>query len=348
MILLNEFIIGEEIASQYLDVGIGTVLYDELGRPDVRRIVVNSTDPLLNRIGHLERKLKNGFYLSWFMSFRCTKKELNEAEMLGVWIQRMFEPSGIECGTEYDYSDICPSCGAGGRQLSDLILDLRRTPKTKDIARTLSEEMVVSQRLAELIVDEGISGCELRPVMHKAYHMDASVNLSRVPSGRELLRQSRAADIEPYSQAFGVWLNRAEQHELCERSRLENCELLAKRARKAAPPAPWYQLVITAPAILAVPPTRFGIDPFNEDKKGEYRCSSGNPRGHLAGLSRLSELHLSRAECHGTDIACTANLIGLRSDLCRPNPLILISPRFYKLIKEHDIKGFSFEVAYLE
>jgi hypothetical protein len=52
----------------------------------------------------------------------------------------------------------------------------------------------------------------------------------------------------------------------------------------------WYQVEVHSHPLEVVPPTRFGIDPFNPDDKGEYRC----PRGHVAGLNLLSELSVRR------------------------------------------------------
>ena len=43
------------------------------------------------------------------------------------------------------------------------------------------------------------------------------------------------------------------------------------------------------PLLEIVPPTGAGVDPFDEDPEGRYRC----PCGHVLGLNRLSELWIS-------------------------------------------------------
>ena len=49
----------------------------------------------------------------------------------------------------------------------------------------------------------------------------------------------------------------------------------------------------------------------------------------------------------GSDIARTEDLIGARSGLLVPHPMLLISPRLYRLLKDEEIKGCEVEVAHL-
>lgn len=48
----------------------------------------------------------------------------------------------------------------------------------------------------------------------------------------------------------------------------------------------WHQLRLVAPPVYVVSPTTFGIDPFDDDQLGVYRC----PLGHVAGLNVISEV----------------------------------------------------------
>lgn len=114
------------------------------------------------------------------------------------------------------------------------------------------------------------------------------------------------------------------------------------KTRRVGNPA-WYRFNVTAPPVETAAPTRFGIDPFDEDTQGRYRC----PLGHVAGLNILSELSIERGSCKGMDIAVTRQSVGNRQGMLVPRPLIVISPRLRQLLIEHEIKGFKTEVAYL-
>jgi hypothetical protein len=94
------------------------------------------------------------------------------------------------------------------------------------------------------------------------------------------------------------------------------------------------------------PVTRFGVDPFDADEAGEYRC----PLGHVLGLNILSELSVVREDWDGADVCATRQWTGVRSrngGAFRPHPLLLISQKLRRLLGELRAKGFDLEVAYL-
>lgn len=109
----------------------------------------------------------------------------------------------------------------------------------------------------------------------------------------------------------------------------------------------WKQLMVTGKAGRTTPPTAIGLKPFRQthiDTDGRnYRC----PRGHVSGLNVLSEVYLKREEWDGSDIAATEDMFGVRIGVLVPAPLLLITPRFYRLLKENNVKGFKVEVAHL-
>ncbi|MFP2926774.1 hypothetical protein ACLESO_16555 [Pyxidicoccus sp. 3LG] len=108
----------------------------------------------------------------------------------------------------------------------------------------------------------------------------------------------------------------------------------------------WYQLDVCSRALEVVPPTRFGIDPFDFDARGEYRC----PLGHVAGLNLLSELSVRRGDYDGADMCVTTQLVGPRSrngGVFRPYGMLLISPKLRGLLSRLKLKGMEFEVAHL-
>ncbi|WP_093519960.1 double-CXXCG motif protein [Stigmatella erecta] len=160
-----EFRIAEERAQQFLESDLGVRLGDS-----IRKVVLPLNDERVQRIGKLEQEHQRkgrAFFTYWQIHRRYSKGELQSAELLKLVLRAHFEPTGAMCGTVYDESRECRHCGAGTRQLSDLILDARSLPKGKDIARSIAGEIVVSSRLVEACREHGIRGAEFRPVMHR-------------------------------------------------------------------------------------------------------------------------------------------------------------------------------------
>ena len=231
-----EFRIPEEHASRFLEPHVGKRLGGS-----VRVLELAVDDPRYEQIGDLDHQLrKEGrcFFLGWDINRRYSRKELESAELFHLYITAVFEPAGEECGTVYDDSTVCPLCGAGRTQVSDLILDLRKAPKNKDLAVTIASEWIVSQRLAELLVDAKMTGFKLRPVRHKARYEDDPVDPTKVPTGREILRLAEEAGAPYPTWAFWVWLNRPEQRELADRATEEHAKLLERRDRRRPKPVP--------------------------------------------------------------------------------------------------------------
>jgi hypothetical protein len=339
---LIEFRILERYAKLFLEPDQGSKLGGS-----VRRLIISKNDPLYERIGHIDRQLRqNGEYLfhGWDYIRRYSQTELQTADLFHLEIQAVFEPAGEECGTVYDESEACKICGGGRKQVTNLILDLRRIPKGKDIARSIADEWVVSQELSEKLVDAKLSGFELRPVQHQARYQDDPVDLLKVPSGKELIRRAVEKGYEPYSWGFYVWINRSEQYELAEKAREEHSILLEKSSahkRKVLPN--WFQLVVTSNNVRTVSPTCFKTRPFSSIEDDEsFSC----PLGHVSGLNLFSEVWVSRHDWDGSDFIQTENMVGTRRGLLVPTPLLLISPRVWKLFREADIRGYRINIAH--
>jgi hypothetical protein len=274
---------------------------------------------------------------------------LDSASLFQLYVVAEIEGIGKEYGTVYDRSTVCAICSVGERQLSDLILDLRKMPKSKDIAATLASEIVVSQRLAELLSESPLSGFELRRVYHKIRYDEDSIDPRQYPSGRELLRRATDAGYPYPAGKFWVWLNRREQADLVQRLQREHVQRMERRDIKKPKQVwpPWYQLVITSQPLELVPPTKFGIDPFDEDLEGRYRC----PLGHVKGLNILSEAYVSSDAWDGSDFVESLEFIGSPPSESIPVPrykrLMFISPRVRRFFIEHKIRGWEVEIAHL-
>jgi hypothetical protein len=162
-----EFRIDEGLAQRFLGPDLGTRLSDTL-----RRVVLPTTDPRVQQIGDLQRAhRKNGgfFFIYWDVRRKYSAKELQAAQLLHLNVRAVFEPTGEECGTTYDETTACKRCGAGAEQTSGLILDKKRIPKGKDIARTIAGEVVVSRRFADAFRKHGLLGAEFQPVLHRGH-----------------------------------------------------------------------------------------------------------------------------------------------------------------------------------
>src|SRR5688572_28342510 len=121
-----ELRVREEAAAKHLPPGTG-----RSRGYGVRRVVVDTSDPLFDKIGRLQRQYEakdEYFFAGWDYQRRYTARELRDATLFYVWPKRVFEPAGEECGTQYDDSRACKKCGAGAPQVSDLLLDGRRIP----------------------------------------------------------------------------------------------------------------------------------------------------------------------------------------------------------------------------
>jgi len=124
------------------------------------------------------------------------RKELEEAEAFRLCITATFEPAGWETGTIYDTTRMCEKCGAGRIQISPLKLDLRAVPRGIDIARTIADEWIVSERLGKLMREKAMTGCDLRSVYEA--HSD-----NESPSWYQLLVTGHAGEtISPTK--FGI------------------------------------------------------------------------------------------------------------------------------------------------
>jgi hypothetical protein len=160
---LLELRVEEEEASGVFRPDEGTLL----AGGSVRKVLLPLQDARVPHIVKLNRELRKkgrALFFGWQIHRRYSENELRDAELFFLRPQAVFEPAGEECGTEYDEARACPHCGAGARQASELVLDLRRVPKGADLARTIAHELIVSARLVEKMKARGITGAEFRPV----------------------------------------------------------------------------------------------------------------------------------------------------------------------------------------
>jgi hypothetical protein len=116
-----------------------------------------------------------------------------------------------------------------------------------------------------------------------------------------------------------------------------------QRPASSAESKAWFQILVKSHEAQIVPPTKTGVNPFDEDVAGEHRC----PLGDLIGLARLSELWVNRSSYAGSDIVASSQFVGTRRGLLRPERFLLVSPKLHRIIEQQKLKGCKIEVAHL-
>jgi hypothetical protein len=111
----------------------------------------------------------------------------------------------------------------------------------------------------------------------------------------------------------------------------------------SAESADWFQFVLTDATAKIVPPTRTGIDPFDEDSHGKCRCRNGD----LIGLNILSEVWLDGKTLGSYDVLSSREFVGARRGLLRPERVVFISEKLWRLLESKGIKGYKIEIAHL-
>ena len=104
----------------------------------------------------------------------------------------------------------------------------------------------------------------------------------------------------------------------------------------------WYQLSVFSKNAKIVEPTQVGIDPFDNDSEGQYRCEKGD----LIGLNILSEVSVNHQTLTNTDLQCTQQFVGVRRGFLRPERVILITQNIREIIESEKLKGVELEVAH--
>ncbi len=112
---------------------------------------------------HIREKYGDYFFLYSNIKRHYNKRELEKALLFNVIVKSMFEPAGEECGTIYDESQACDICGANRKQDGSLILKSGSIPK-KDISRTISDEIVVSEKFVSAFKQRDLKGADFETI----------------------------------------------------------------------------------------------------------------------------------------------------------------------------------------
>ena len=312
---------------------------------DLRLIKLNADDPRWQPLAHLYwNNNREGFY-GWDIERRYSATEIRAAKLHLLQIKAAVVPSGEECGTVYDDSDMCPLCGHGRVQVSPLRVRLSRIPTRAEIAQSWAGETIISARLVRLLIDSDITGFGLGPVQRSKKGPEEPFSFSQTNSGRQLLELARKQCVKYPSSEFYVWINGLQRRHLL-RSAVKEHETIKLRHRRSlgCTSSEWYQLFIVSKPVELAPQTRLGNDPFDNDAECRQRCPLGLPN-HVVGLNLLSQARVLTSHWDGSDFVCSRGLVGVRRGLFMPRPLLFISARLRELLAQNLIKGWTSEVV---
>jgi hypothetical protein len=285
------------------------------------------------------KALKDG--RSVLYSWRIRRQYETQELELGTWFVvdcRQFEPTGEACGTTYDDASACAWCGTDAKQSSDLILDISRLPRGVHVARTIGNEWVISSSLSHALVSGNITGIQLRPVWQRGYGPERPYDIATLSTGRRAL-------VEAQKAGFGdsyvwVWLtaptNQAICHAICKD--IED----STGSDKIHLETQWYQLTPGNVLCDIVPPSMAGINPFNVDEEGEYRCIHCD----LAGLARLSEVFCTVPKIESANALWSRQFYGVRRGVLRPRRELLVNRNMYQILRAFS-RGLTIELARL-
>ncbi|WP_132011677.1 MULTISPECIES: hypothetical protein [unclassified Flavobacterium] len=133
----------------------------------VRVVEISKSDPRYNQIPIISKQVKEnydrGFFFGWKIKRKYSINEIKSASLFYLKIKNVFQPAGEECGTIYDETEACDICGANRKQIGPLKLKRNSIPK-KDISKTISGEIVVSEKFAIALKSRNLQGVILNPV----------------------------------------------------------------------------------------------------------------------------------------------------------------------------------------
>jgi hypothetical protein len=337
-----EYRISEEYARSVFGMSDGKRISATL-----RLIKLDQSDARWAQLAHLYSTHKGEGFYGWRISRRFTTAETKNATLHLFKINVGCLPTGEACGTAYDNSEVCPLCGAGRAQVSPLRLRLTETPKVAEVAQTWGGEIIVSVRVARLLIDSGVTGFGLGPVQRAKKGEEEPFTLSETKAGKQLLHAAAQAAVKYPSPEFYVWINGFERRDTLQAAVKEHLtRKLRSRRLPGGTSSEWYQLFVTSNPVELAPATRVGRNPFDDDIEARNQCPLGL-RGHVIGLNLLSQATVQNMDETDIDFLRSRDLVVVRRGLFAPRPLLFVSARLRKLLLKNGVKGWTSEVANL-
>jgi hypothetical protein len=321
---------------------VGDALYRKLQEAD--RLLEESAKRSLIAVSNIQRTY--------------TSAEIEQAQL---FLLHLFDAggSGEEYGTWYTdgvQNDNCgvfernkriynpkktKRCALSSHQVGPLRFPFQKMRKGCDIFSLWGGELVISERLAQLIEQGGFTGGRVRPIWNMGVAPKTMLDISDVPSGAELLRRAKEKGFGPTDKAFWSWLEEDAQLPLLGKALWEQMELQQSRRSKASTVGSFAQLTIQSSPLTVSDKTLFGEKQFRPGSGDSCRCAFGEVRGGML-LSQLSVIGSSR---DGSDICRSDVYVGGRAGLFRPWRHLVVSKRLFDAMRQEEMRGFSFEIV---
>lgn len=189
-----EFRIDDKYYNKLFKISEGKLIKDS-----VFIVKITKEDNRFLKIGDLQEqyeKKDDCFFYSWDVSYIYDKKELEYASFFWVTPKKTFEPTGEECGTIYDESQVCKICGSEAPQIGSLILNEKKIPKL-DFSKTIGGEYIVSRNFVDVFTENQFTGCSFSPVKNQKGH---DTNFYQIKQNSPLLTLSEQtlAGLSPF------------------------------------------------------------------------------------------------------------------------------------------------------
>ena len=339
-------------------------------RPPKVAVTVRGTvgDPLFIRIGELDQHLRQsklGFaFGSWTIKRTYSEKELARAQLFMLNVP-MTHVAAEEYGTEYQEDGGCEydgetlehlggtkfrivprrlRCGLGSKQVGPLRLPFAKLRKNQDVYRPWGGELVVSERLANLMSRGEFSGWAFFPISDVKKELTSPLELSDCPAGVELLSTAAAKGMRPRDWDSWCWLNEDVHKPPLERMIAQQRVRAPNQQEGTGSRHNLAQLVLQSKPLEISRHSRFGATPFDTGAIGRHRCDAGE----TAGMRPISSVSVIGSSWDGSDLCRTRVYVGgPRQGLFRPYQLFVVSKKFLKALQHHGIKGFQLEVVEL-
>jgi len=272
----------------------------------VRKVELETSDPRFNRIGELQREIRAKLDRSFFHGWKI-RRLYSKAELAAAGCFRLLIATRFEPAGE--------ECGT-------------KYDESAACPYVFAPEMQFEVSGHRAIIPATTCGVGAKQVS------DLFLDWKRIPKNKDI-SQTIAGEVVVSARLV----------ELFHRERITGVEFrpLRQSPASSAESKDWFQLIVQGSEAEIIPPTRAGIDPFDDDAEGKYRC----PLGHVIGLNLLSEVWAKSATCGHADIVCTRQFVGARRGLLRPERIILISPTVWRVLKSEKLRGWEVEVAHL-
>jgi len=237
------------------------------------------------------------------------------------------------------------TCALSSVQIGPLRFPFNQMRRSDDIFMLWSGEIVVSGRLAKMIVEKGFTGAKLQPIWNTCVPPKSLQHLHDVPSGNELFQRALMHGLDPSGHAFRLWLEEKEQLPLLEKALWEQMDLRENRGDGVsfATLRKFSQLIIQSDPIVISGNTLFGYNPLRPGSLTKCDCTLGKVERH--GL--LSALSIVSSSWDGADICFSNTYFGGKRGLFRPWRRLLVSKRFFDALQQEKMRGFDFEVVQL-